>query len=101
MKSPVQALVHRLVATHLHLDQASIADAKGFNELGVDALDLLFLALRLEDLDRGRRDFPVDLLLEARTVGEFVALVSVWLQEDESTDADADARRAGPCVARL
>jgi acyl carrier protein len=99
MNSPAHALVHRLFATHLRIDQASIAEANRFDELGVDALDLVLLVLRLEDLDPGHRDFPVDLLEEARTVGDFVALVSLWLHEDERSDRDA--RQATRCIARL
>jgi acyl carrier protein len=99
MNSSPQALVHRLFATYLQVDQASITDAKSFDELGLHALDLVFLALRLEDLDSGLRDFPVDLLNEARTVGDFVALVTLWLPEDESPNGGA--RRKAPCAARV
>jgi acyl carrier protein len=81
MKSTAQALVHRLFATHLRIDPASITDAKSFVELRVDPLDLLFLVIRLEDLDPGTREFPVDSLLKATTVGDFVALVDMWLEE--------------------
>jgi acyl carrier protein len=98
MKSHVQVLVHRLFATHLRIDQITITDAKSFGELGVDALDLLFLVVRLEDLDPGRSEFPVDLLVKATTVGDFVGLVNFWLRDDESSDG---ARPTTPCDARI
>ena len=99
MNSRSHVIVHRLFARYLKVDQARIGDANSFDELGLDALDLVFLALRLEDLDSGRRDFPVELLNEARTVGDFVALVTLWLREDESEGGGT--QRAISCTARV
>jgi acyl carrier protein len=78
MNSISQALVHKLIASHLRLDDASIKDAHGFDELGLDPLDLVLVVLRLESFDRGTGDFPVARLEHARTVGDLVALVDLW-----------------------
>jgi acyl carrier protein len=99
MNSTSRILVHQLLATYLHTDQAAIADGDHFDELGLDAFDLVFVVLRLEDLVRKCGDFPVDTLEGAETVGDFVALVDLWLQEDKS--AERDRRNANPCVAAV
>jgi acyl carrier protein len=82
MKSPTQTLVHHLVADHLQVDEASIEDADAFDELGLDPLDLVLIILRLENLDRGRGDFPVAALDHARAVGDLVVIVDIWLQRN-------------------
>jgi acyl carrier protein len=97
MNSTSHALVHRLLATYLHSSQAAIADEDRFDELGLDGFDLVFVVLRLEDLVHRCGDFPVDTLEGAETVGDFVALVDLWLQEDKS--AERDRWNANPCVA--
>jgi acyl carrier protein len=82
MKSPTQALVHRLVADHLQTDESSIEDGDRLDERGLDPLDLVLIVLRLENLDRGSGDFPVDALDHAQTIGDLVVLVDIWLQRD-------------------
>jgi acyl carrier protein len=99
MNSTSKTLVHRLLATYLHTDQAAIADGDRFDKLGLDAFDLVFVVLHLEDLVRGCGEFPVDTLEGAETVGDFVALVDLWLQEDRS--AERGPRNVDPCVATL
>jgi acyl carrier protein len=92
-------LVHRLLATYLHTHQAAIADGDHFDELGLDAFDLVFVVLRLEDLHQRYGDFPVDTLEGAETVGDFVALVDLWLQEHKSTERAPG--NVNPCVAAI
>jgi acyl carrier protein len=82
MSTHSRALVHHLVATRLHVDRASIEDTQRFEELGMDLLDVLLVVLRLEHFDRGQGDFPFAALEHARTVGDLVALVDLWLQDD-------------------
>jgi len=82
MSSPSQALVHHLLATRLRIDAESIDDADDLDELGLDALDKVFVVLRIEDLCGGESDFPIAEVAHAKTVGDFVALVDLWLQED-------------------
>jgi len=93
MKSPSQTLVHHLLASRLQIDDTSIEDAHPFDELGLDPLDLVLVALRLEDLDRGEGDFPVSALAQARTVGDLVALVDLWLQRDRMPSSIESAGR--------
>jgi acyl carrier protein len=99
MNSTSQMLVHRLLATYLHRDPAALADGDRFDELGLDAFDLVFVVLRLEDLHQRRSDFPVDTLEGVKTVGDFAALVDLWLQEDKS--AERAPRNVNPCVLAL
>jgi acyl carrier protein len=80
MNSPSQALVHALLAAHLHVDHASITDLAALDDLGMDPLDLVLVVVRLEDLDRGAGDFPVAALEHTRTVGDLVTLVEHWWQ---------------------
>jgi acyl carrier protein len=96
MNSISQQLVHRLLATYLHTHQAAIADGDHFDELGLDAFDLVFVVLRLEDLHQRVGDFPVDALEGAETVGDFVALVDFWLRGDRS--AERDPGNVNPCI---
>jgi hypothetical protein len=92
MSSPSQALVHHLLATHLDVDECSVNDADHLGELGLHPLDLVLLVLRLEDLAGGERDFPLCALDRARTVGDLVLLVDLWMQRPEARTLDAGAR---------
>jgi acyl carrier protein len=82
MNSPSQALVHNLLASHLQVDAESLEDGDTLVELGLDALDMVLVVLRLEDLCGGEGGFPLGALAHARTVGDFIALADRWLQED-------------------
>jgi acyl carrier protein len=82
MDSHSHALVHHLVASRLHTDDAAIDDAQRLDELGLGPLDLVLIALGLEDLDRGEGDFPIAALEHATTVGDLVTLVEQWLRVD-------------------
>jgi acyl carrier protein len=95
MYSPSRAIVHHLLASHLRLDDASIDDAHRFDQLRLDPLDLVLVVLRLEDHDRGRGDFPVGALAHARTVGDLVTLVDLWLSPEPSPEP---SRETTPCA---
>ena len=82
MNSPSRTLVHALLASHLQVHPDLIDDDDGLEDLGLDALDLVLVVLRLEDLCGGAGDFPLAELAQARTVEHVVALVDLWLQED-------------------
>jgi acyl carrier protein len=92
MKSPSQALVCNLLASHLQIDAEWILDADRFIELGLDPLDLVLIVLRIEDLCGGEGDFPLADLAHATTVGDFAALVDRWIEGDTMTQ---QARVAG------
>jgi len=96
MNSPSQALVHSLLAIQLQVAAESLDDRNGLAELGLDALDMVLVVLRLEDLCSGEGDFPLAELAHARTVGDVVALVDLWLQGDTVPHAaDGPASRRG------
>jgi acyl carrier protein len=80
-----RSLIHHLVATQLRIDERSIHDTDSFAELGLSPLDLVLIVLRLEDFDRGDGSFPLAALEGARTVGDLVTLVDVWVQDDQAT----------------
>jgi|HubBroStandDraft_2_1064218.scaffolds.fasta_scaffold13597_3 acyl carrier protein len=80
MDSPSRTLVHASIASQLRIDEASVADAQRFEELGLDPLGLVQVVIRLESLDPGDGDFPVAMLEHARTVGDLVELVDLWSQ---------------------
>ena len=82
MDTSPQALVHQLVASRLHIDDASISDKDRFADLGLTPLDLVLVVLRLDRLDRGDGEFPLYALDHATTVGDLVDLVELWLQRD-------------------
>jgi acyl carrier protein len=91
MKSTSKALVHHLLAFNLRLDDASIRDTHRFDELGLDALDLMLIALRLETFERDKGDFPVAALEHPKTVGDLVALVDLWWQRNIMPSARSPA----------
>jgi acyl carrier protein len=82
MDTSPQALVHQLLASRLHIDDASISDKDRFDDLGLTPLDLVLVVLRLDRLDRGDGEFPLYALDHATTVGDLVDLVELWLQRD-------------------
>jgi acyl carrier protein len=84
-----QALVHQLLASRLHADEASIKDTDRFDDLGLTPLDLVLVVLRLDRLDRGDGEFPLYALDHATTVGDLVDLVELWLQRDPAPSSVA------------
>jgi len=82
VKSHTQALVHSLVASQLRIDDALIDDANLLDEVGLDPLNLVMVVLRLEDLDGRGGGFPLAKLDLAKTIGDLVSLIDVWLQRD-------------------
>jgi Phosphopantetheine attachment site len=93
MTSPSQGIVHQLLASHLGVEQTSIGDADGLDALGLEPLDVVLVLVRLGDLGGEGRDFPMATLARARTVGDLVALVDIWL-EHETTPSGVDGRRS-------
>jgi len=82
MDTSPQTLVHQLLASRLHIDDAAISDKDRFDDLGLTPLDLVLVVLRLDRLDRGDSEFPLYALDHATTVGDLVDLVELWLQRD-------------------
>ena len=82
MDTSPQALVHQLLASRLRIDDRSISDTDRFDDLGLTPLDLVLVVLRLDRLDRGDGEFPLNALDHATTVGDLVDLVELWLQRD-------------------
>ena len=82
MNPPPRALVHQLLASRLHIDEASIRDTDLLDELGVTPLDLLLVVLWLDRLDHVDSEFPLEALEHASTVGDLVDLVDPWLQKE-------------------
>jgi hypothetical protein len=86
-----------LTASRLRVDDASIEAAHTFDELRLGPLDLVLVVLRLERFDRGQGDFLLEALGHARTVGDLVLLVDLWLQHDTisgSIEGAAPQRRS-------
>jgi hypothetical protein len=99
MSSPAHALVYRSLARQMRIEEASIDDADLLAELGLDAIDLVLVVLRLQRLDAAHGDFHVEALAEPRAVGDFVALVDVWLHQDDR--AGRARRRVRSCVVAI
>jgi hypothetical protein len=84
MNSPSQALVYALVASLLQTDDALFKDDDLLDELGLDTLNLLLLAIKLEELEPGNGSFPLVTMARVRTMGDLVELVDLWSQRDTS-----------------
>jgi hypothetical protein len=82
MNPSPRALVHQLLASRLHIEEASIRDTDLLDDLRVTPLDLLLVVLWLDRLDHIDGEFPVQALEHANTVGDLVDMVERWLQKD-------------------
>jgi hypothetical protein len=82
MDSHSQTLVYALIAPLLPRTDVSIEDADLLDELGLDALDLALVAIKLQDLEPDRGAFPLSTLALARSVGDLVVIVDVWLHDE-------------------
>jgi acyl carrier protein len=82
MNPPPRALVHQLLASRLHIEEASIRDTDLLDDLHVTPLDLLLVVLWLDRLDHVDDEFPLHALEHANTVGDLVDLVEPWLQKE-------------------
>jgi hypothetical protein len=82
MKSPSQNLVYTLLTPLLGTDDVSIDDADLLDELGLDALDLTLVAIKLEGLKPEKGALPLGALRLARSVGDLVKIVDVWWRGD-------------------
>ncbi|MBX3192409.1 MAG: acyl carrier protein [Labilithrix sp.] len=72
------AIVQNALACHLRTPEASFDAALELErDLGLDPLDLVLIALGLEEAVGV--EFPVALLEGVRTVGDVARLVSTWL----------------------
>lgn len=70
-------LVRLALALHLDLEPDTITIAARLeDDLGLDALDLVLVLLRLEEL--GEAELPVADLENAETVADLVDLVDAW-----------------------
>jgi hypothetical protein len=80
------SLVRRLLASRLHLDEASLAETDRLEDLGLTPLDVALVVLRLHPRSPGYADFPVYELRAATTVGHLAQLVELWLQPGRPRD---------------
>ena len=95
MRSIAEATVYEALAMHLDIEEDEIDDAKRLDEdLGLDPLDLVMIALRLEDLEPGFGEFQLAELGGAKTVGDLVFVVRSWgvrdTYEEEAAPCSSD-----------
>jgi acyl carrier protein len=87
MKSTAH-LVHAAVAMHVGLDAHAIEPSQRLShDLGLDAFDLVLVALRLEELEPSRGEFPMEELVSIRTVRDLTALHEAWLSPERKSVA--------------
>ncbi len=78
-------IVRFALALHLRIDPEYIIEEQRLKEdLSLDPLDLVLVALRLEEI--GNREFPVDSLANVETVADFVDAVRAWSRMDPAAD---------------
>ena len=82
-----QKLVHHLIAGMSRRHEDAIDDAQTLEELELDLLDVVLIALRIEAVDGMRADFPVAALEHVRTVGDLVVVVDRWAGFDPAKDS--------------
>lgn len=94
MREETFDIVRRELSSHIGLPPSEIGrDRRLDRDLGLDPLDLVLLALRLED--REGAEFPVAELAGVRTVGDLVAVVHTWffaLDQQPASTRDRSVR---------
>lgn len=77
--------VHIALARYLRIPLEAIEDTQRLKQdLGLDALDLVTIVLRLEALEPQHGEFPVGLLEHAETVADLVVIHRDWQEDDWS-----------------
>jgi acyl carrier protein len=87
MKTPSQSIVHGAIGLHLGIDPTALDDAHLLaDDLGLDALELVMIAIRLEDLGLSSQPFPFASLEGVATVGDVVGLFRLHVDRDTVPD---------------
>jgi acyl carrier protein len=90
MNDSLNRLVCEVVARHLQLEPRAIDAQKTVQEdLELDPLDLVLIALRIEELER--IEFPIARLEYVRTVGDIVKIVRAAHAGDAEAPASPDS----------
>ena len=76
-RSP-RVLVYRLLARLRETSEASFADTDLLVDLEIDAVDLVLMAIKLEEIEPDSGPFPLLALTCVVTVGDLVELVDWW-----------------------
>jgi len=94
MKSSVQATVHHAIAVQIRVALEEIADEQRLDrDLGIQALDLAGVGLRLEQSAPDRGEFPYDMLDPSMTVGAIGTVYRFWLASTDGTEQPPDTLR--------
>lgn len=82
MNATFETTVRAAIARHLSVRPEKILPSHRLHEdLELDPLDLVLIALRLEDIEQ--TDFPIELLGTVNTVAELTRLFHTWLAASE------------------
>ncbi len=85
------------LAQHLNVDPAALEASHNLeHDWGVCRLDLVLLALRLEDIEH--IDVPFDELADITTVGELSRLFGRWLRTTKKGQPDIRAGQHKRCA---
>jgi acyl carrier protein len=71
-------MVHYFVARHAGIVGRVVLDEQTFDELGLDALDLVLIVIQLQALAALSDDVPLQDLEHVGDVGALVALIDAW-----------------------
>ena len=95
MNTPFEVTVRSAIARHLSVDVSQIVPILHLrNDLGLHPLDLVLIALRLEDMEQ--IDFPIEQLGSVETVGELTALFRSWIAASDFGVPLVEPRRVTP-----
>lgn len=90
MHTPAEDLVKRVLLHHLDLAPGALRLGHDLRrDLGLDDLDLVCVALDLEDIERrtgAATEFPVARLEDVRTVADLIALSRDWARERDDEE---------------
>lgn len=87
--TPIPALVRFALATHLRKRLDAIHDADSLTaDLALTPLDLVWVAMRVEALENGDGEFPIDDLRDVKTVGDLVGAFEAWAERRDGAAMD-------------
>jgi len=90
--SSTSGIIHAELASHLRVSPAFLHDALRLREdLGLTNIDLAWIVMRVETLELGSDEFPLETLDTVQTIGELDEAFDDWLcQRDTYEDIRVD-----------
>jgi acyl carrier protein len=81
----IHEIVRLTLAAHLRVDPRTItADSRLAADLHLQRIDVIWIAMRVEALELGRSEFPIEKLDDVVTVADLVTAFEDWAAERDT-----------------